>query len=126
MSDVNVITPPDKLFDHATKIFLIHPGVETRKNISSILEGVHKPINIYLYEEPTGMHMEWVLDVCNDCTYCILDLDNSGEMIRKFASILIAKPNTFYLTNDEVTPYNLISANRIFDLHWLDRLLKED
>jgi hypothetical protein len=47
-------------------------------------------------------------------------------MIRKFASILIAKPNTFYLTNDEVTPYNLISANRIFDLHWLDRLLKED
>jgi hypothetical protein len=126
MSDVTVITPPDKLFDQATKILLITPGVEIRKTVGDILANTPRAVNIFLYEEEHGLHVEWVLDILAECNICIIDVDNSSEMIKKFASLIIANPKTFYLTNDSVTPYNLISANRVYDMHWLDRFLKED
>lgn len=126
MSDVTVITPPDKLFDQATKILLIHPGVDVRKQIGEILSNIPSAVNVFLYEETTGLHIEWVLDILADCDICIIDVDNSTEMTRKFSSLIIANPKTFYLTDDSITPYNLISANRIYDLHWLDRFLKEE
>lgn len=126
MSDITVITPPDKLFDQATKILLITPGVGIRKDISEILSGVSAAVNLFLYDDDNGLHIEWVLDILADCDICIIDVDNSTEMIRKFASLIIANPKTFYLTDDSITPYNLISANRIYDMHWLDCFLKEE
>lgn len=126
MSDVNLITPPDKLFDQSLKVLLIHPGVECRKQLSEILKSTSQKVNLYLYDDLEGLHIEWVLDILSDCNICILDLDNSGETIRKFSSLIIANPKTFYLTNDSVTPYNLISANRIYDFHWLNRFFKEE
>jgi hypothetical protein len=49
----------------------------------------------------------------------ILDLDNMDSQTKNFASYLISYPNVFYLTNDELTPYNLLSTNRIFNLDWI-------
>jgi hypothetical protein len=44
-------------------------------------------------------------------------------MVKVFSSHVIAQGNTFYLTNDNATPYNLISKNRIYDFVWLENLL---
>ena len=35
---------------------------------------------------------------------------------KLFITFLLAQPNTHYITNDELTPYGLISKNRIWNL----------
>jgi hypothetical protein len=32
---------------------------------------------------------------------------------------MLTHPNAYYITNDELTPYHLISKNRIYDLDWI-------
>jgi hypothetical protein len=32
---------------------------------------------------------------------------------------MLSLPNTHYITSDEITPYGLISKNRIYDLDWI-------
>jgi hypothetical protein len=39
---------------------------------------------------------------------------------------MIAQPNAHYITNDEITPYNLISKNRIYNLDQLVEQLQDD
>jgi hypothetical protein len=39
---------------------------------------------------------------------------------------MIAQPNAHYITNDELTPYNLISKNRIYNLDGIIEQLKGD
>ena len=53
------------------------------------------------------------------CEIVILDLDQMQPLEKNFASYLISLPNTFYLTKDDVTPYNKLSLNRVYDLNWL-------
>jgi hypothetical protein len=47
-------------------------------------------------------------------------------MTRPFITFLLAQPNTYYITNDETTPYNLISKNRIYDLNQIVQQLEEE
>ena len=47
-------------------------------------------------------------------------------MTKQFVTFILAQPNTHYLTNDELTPYKLISRNRIYDLDWITKMLQED
>ncbi len=39
---------------------------------------------------------------------------------------MLAQPNAYYMTNDEITPWNLISRNRIYNLDWILDALKSD
>ena len=45
---------------------------------------------------------------------------------KKFASYILSIPNTFYLTKDDVTPYNKINLNRVYDLNWLGDITIEN
>ena len=48
-------------------------------------------------------------------------------MIRKNAnSYKYLQGNTHYITNDETTPYSLISKNRIYNLDWLAEQFKDN
>jgi hypothetical protein len=46
----------------------------------------------------------------------IIDIDNCDPTTKLFTTFLLAQPNTHYITNDELTPYGLISKNRIYNL----------
>jgi|TARA_R110000868_G_scaffold164654_1_gene397393 hypothetical protein len=126
MTDVTVITPPDNLLNDVFKILLIYPSVEIRKSISNILMNSTKTINLYLYDEDTVVNPEWLLQHTKICNLTIIDVDNCNPIIKNLASFIISNPNTFYLTNDELTPYNMLSANRVYDLYWIESYLKEE
>ena len=126
MTDVTVITPPDNLLNDVFKILLIYPSVEIRKSISNILMNSTKTINLYLYDEDTVVNPEWLLQHTKICDLTIIDVDNCNPIIKNLASFIISNPNTFYLTNDELTPYNMLSANRVYDLYWIESYLKEE
>lgn len=128
MSKINVITPPDVLHNQATSFFLICPNAQLRAQFQKILENLAIACNIYLYDPQTEdeRNYDWLLNISRMVDYTILNLDDMPSIERNLSSYIISLPNTFYLTKDEVTPYNMLSVNRIYDLDWLHNKLKEE
>lgn len=128
MTKINVITPPDVLHNQAASFFLICPNAQLRAQFQKILENLQITCNIYLYDPQTEdeRNYDWLLNIAKMADYVIINLDDMPVVERNLSSFLISLPNSFYLTNDEVTPYNMLSVNRIYDLDWLYTKLKEE
>jgi hypothetical protein len=128
MTKINVITPPDVLHNQATSFLLIQPTSLIRQQFQILLQSFDQACNVYLYDPQTDeeRNYDWLLNISRMVDYNIIDLDNMGYIEKNLASYLISLPNSFYLTNDEYTPYNMISVNRIYDLDWLHDKLKEE
>jgi|SRR6056300_1542515 len=128
MTNINVITAPDVLHNQATSFFLIQPTADIRNQFQTLLTNFESPCNIYLYDPQTDeeRNYDWLLNISRMVDYNILDVDNMGYIEKNLASYLISLPNSFYLTKDDYTPYNMLSVNRIYDLDWLHDKLKEE
>ena len=127
MADINVITPPDILHNQAISFCLIQPSEAIKEQTQKLIENFECAVNVYLYD-PQGEEdrdWDWLLSTAKLCDYTILDVDNLDSLTRNFASYFISLPNVFYLTNDEYTPYNKLSVNRVYNLDWLyDKILE--
>ena len=128
MTKINVVTPPDVLHNQATSFFLVQPSNEVRNQFQTVLQEIDKPCNIYLYDpqDSNERMYDWLLNIAKMVDYVIVDVDNLGTVEHNLASYLISLPQTFYLTKDEVTPYNMLNVNRVYDLDWLAEKLKEE
>lgn len=126
MTEVTVITPPDFIANDNLKIVLIYPGVEVRKSINDILKKSTQDVDLYLYDDPEGQDIDWLLQRILTSDITVLDLDNCTSIVKNLASYFISRKNVFYLTNDEVTPYYMISNNRVYDLYWLQTTLERN
>jgi hypothetical protein len=123
MNEVTVITPPDVLYNDVLSILVIHPRDELKTILNNILMNSAEPVNLFFYDLKADHDIEWLLLQVKRCNVVVLDLDNTESFTYEFASYIIAQPNTFYLTSDSITPYNLLSKNRIYDLSWLETVL---
>jgi hypothetical protein len=128
MTKINVITPPDVIHNKSTSFLLVQPSVGVRDQFQNLLKNFNSPMNIYLYDpkDDEERKYDWLLNISRFVDYTILDIDNLDTIERNLATYFVSLPNTFYLTNDEVTPYNILSVNRIYNLDWLYDKLKED
>jgi hypothetical protein len=72
-------------------------------------------LNIFMYDEQET-DTSWMLSIAQQVDVVIVDVDSCDTITSKFVTFLLAQPNTYYITRDETTPYNLISKNRIWDL----------
>lgn len=124
MNDVTIITPPDVLFNECYAILLINPNTQIRARLQEILSSIDYPVNVFLYDGSEPNDLSWVLNVLRQVDLTIIDIDACDYDLKLFVTHIIANPRTFYLTNDNTTPYNLISKNRIYELSWLEHLLK--
>jgi hypothetical protein len=64
-----------------------------------------------------------MLSVSQQADFVILDIDNCDTTTKNFISFLLAQPNSYYITNDEITPWQLISRNRIYNLDWITEVI---
>ena len=128
MTKINVITPPDVLHNQSKSFFLVQPSNEVRNQFQLVLQEIDIPCNIYLYDpqDSNERMYDWLLNIANMADYVIVDVDNLSAVEHNLASYLISLPQTFYLTKDEVTPYNMLNVNRVYDLDWLAEKLKEE
>jgi|TARA_R110001592_G_scaffold210103_1_gene461524 hypothetical protein len=128
MTKINIITPPDILHNQNDTFLLIYPSEELRSDFQTFLEKCDKPLNVYLYapEVEEEKDIAWLLAIARIANHTIFDVDNTELDTLKFASYLISLPNTFYLTKDDVTAYNKLSLNRIYDLEWLHTIKKDN
>jgi hypothetical protein len=125
LGKITVITPPDKLFNLTISYLLVKPSVQTKQQFQAILSKSIDDINVFIYDQEES-DIGWLLSVAHQADVVILDIDNCDTITKQFVSFLLAQPNSHYITNDEITPYNLISKNRIYDLDQLVEQLRED
>ena len=108
---INLITPPDKLFNNNTSILLVNPSDYLKEDINTCLKNIKQDLNLYLYEESD---ITWLLDVINSVDYILLDINNVQDNHWVIGYIL-SKQNCFYLTNDRELSYNNVNRNRVYD-----------
>ena len=122
LGKLNLITPPDKLFNQNINYLLIKPSTEIKIQFQQILSQLVDDINVFIFDEKES-DMDWMLSVAHQCDAVIIDIDNCDLVTKNFVSYLLSMPYCHYITTDEVTPWNLISKNRIYNL---DILIQED
>jgi len=119
MSNITLITPPDKIYNQNTNIFLIYPSNKIKNDLQEILANTDKAVNVYIYETKEPYDIDWLLSVHKMSNFVILELDNLPVEVKKIESYLVSHSNTYWLTNGENIYYNKISANKIYNLDFL-------
>jgi hypothetical protein len=125
LGKITVITPPDKLFNLTLSYLLIKPSNLVKEQFQSILSKSIDDLNVFIFDE-SEIDISWMLSVAHQVDCIIIDVDNCDSMTKKFITFLLAQPNAYYITNDETTPYNLISKNRIYDLSQIVQQLEDE
>jgi len=115
LGKITVITPPDKLFNLNLSYLLVKPSTYIKQQFQTILSRSMDDLNIFMYDEQET-DTSWMLSIAQQVDVVIVDVDNCDTITSKFVTFLLAQPNSYYITKDETTPYNLISKNRIWDL----------
>ncbi len=113
MTQISVITPPDKLYNKAHSFVLIYPDDDIKEQLQNLIADWDIPVNVYIYEEEA---IDWLLDVVQSANAVVLNLDNADTQVRDLASYLVSLPNVFWLTKAEISVYNKLSVNRIYNL----------
>ena len=109
MKNINIITPPDKLFNDAVQVLLVYPTTDLKNAIQDKLVDIEDDINIYVYDKEnySTEDIDWLLTIFKMSDIAIIDVDNVQSHARDLLSYMIAKPKTFWLTKGENRVYNL-------------------
>lgn len=125
MKKINIVTPPDVLFNDSLQLLLIYPSKILQDELQDkFLSTTPVDVNIYVYDKPvhTKDEVDWLLNVFKQCDITIVDVDNSSPWARDLASFMIAKSKTYWLTNSQDSVYNSLSNNRVYDLDFLSSI----
>lgn len=123
LGKITLITPPDKLFNINLSYLLVKPSNYIKQQFQTILSQSIDDLNIFIYDEQDD-DMGWLLSVALQADCIIIDVDNCDPITTKFIALMLSQPNTYYITKDDTTPYNLISKNRIYNLDWIVEQIK--
>jgi len=99
--------------------------VYVKQQFQAILSKSIDDLNIFMYDQEET-DISWMLSVSQQVDVVIIDVDSCVPITQKFITFLLAQPNAYYITSDEITPYNLISKNRIFNLDSIVEQLSPD
>lgn len=123
MSDITVITPPDKIFNQNTNIFLLYPSDKIKSDLQDILANSKTKVNIYIYENKDEHDVDWLFTIQKISDITIVELEELPLEIKQIQSYLVSQSNTYWLTKGENIWYNKLSVNRVYDLHFLNTKL---
>lgn len=124
LGKINLITPPDKLYNTNISYLLVKPSTKVKVQFQTMLSDIKEDINVYVFDGAES-DIDWLLGVAQIVDFVIIDVDNCDQLTKLFISLLLTQPNTHYITNDEITPYKLLSRNRIYNFEWLNEVLND-
>ena len=125
LGKINLITPPDSLFNTNISYLLVKPSTKLKIQFQTILSAIDDEVNVYIYDTDV-IDVQWMLNAANNVDIIIIDIDNCDPVTKNFVSILLSLPITHWITEDEITPWSLISRNRIYNLDWLVEQIKAE
>ena len=112
---LNLITPPDKLFNNNKRFLLMNPSDIVKEQFNEMAKQLGENLNVYLFDAETP-DVGWLLDVVNQVDTIILDVDNTRNEYQWLIGYLLSFDKTFYLTKAEEMSYNVINTRRIYDV----------
>lgn len=115
LGKITLITPPDKLFNMNLAYLLVKPSNHIKQQFQTILSQSVDDLNVFIFDEQ-DTDISWLLGVALQADCVIIDVDNCDPITAKFITFMLAEGNSYYITKDDTTPYNLISKNRIYNL----------
>ena len=124
LGKITLITPPDRLFNLNLSYLLVKPSNYVKEQFQTILSQSLEDLNVFVFDND-DIDISWMLSVAQQVDCVIIDIDNCDPITQKFITFMLAQPNAHYLTNDDSTPYHLISKNRIYDLDWIVERIKQ-
>lgn len=125
LGKINLITPPDTLFNSNIGYLLIKPSTKLKVQFQTILSVIDEEINVYVYDTEE-VDIAWMLNAANNTDIIIIDIDNCDPITKNFIGVLLSNANAFYMTDDEITPWGLLSRNRIYNLDWIVEQINQD
>lgn len=125
LGKITVITPPDKLFNLSISYLLVKPSIQVKQQFQTILSKSIEDVNVFIFDDDET-DISWLLATAQQVDVVIVDIDNCDPMTKLFVTFILAQQNVHYITNDELTPYGLISKNRIYDLDAIVQELDEE
>ena len=125
LGKINLITPPDNLFNMNPGYLFIKPSTKLKMQFQTLLSAMQDDVNVYMYDTDEA-DIAWMLGVSQQADFIIVDIDNCDSITKNFVSFILAQPNAYYITNDEITPWNLISKNRIYNLDWILEIINSE
>ena len=111
MPELNLITPPSKLFNETYSFLIVAPSDALKENINSVLKETEQNLNLYLWED--GDSIEWLIEVANSVNSILLDIDNFDH--KWLIGYFLTKEATYYLTSSQDSLYNVINTKRVYD-----------
>ena len=118
LGKINLITPPDTLFNSNVTYLLVKPSTKLKVQFQTILSAIDEEINVFVYDTEE-VDIAWMLNAANNSDIIIIDIDNCDPITKNFISVILSNTNAFYMTEDEITPWGLLSRNRIYNLDWI-------
>jgi len=115
LGKINLISPPDTLFNFNLGYLLVKPSTKLKIQFQTILSVVDEDTNVYIFDQD-DTDIAWLLNVSSNVDTIIIDIDNCDHITKNFISVLLQSSKTFYLTEDEDTPWGILSRNRIYNL----------
>ena len=112
---LNLITPPDKLFNNNKSFLLMNPSDIVKEQFNEMAKQLGENLNVYLFDAETP-DVGWLLDIVNQVDTIILDIDNTRNEYQWLIGYLLSFDKTFYLTKAEEMSYNVINTRRIYDV----------
>jgi hypothetical protein len=126
LGNINLITPPDRLYNSNVSYLLVKPSTKVKMQFQNLLSKIEEDINVYVFDD-NETDIDWLLSVAQSTDFVIVDIDNCDSQTKLFIGLILTQPNAHYMTSDEITPWNLISKKRIYNLDWINEVLdKED
>jgi len=106
------------LFNMNVSYLLVKPSNHIKQQFQTILSQSIDDLNVFIYDTE-DIDTSWLLSIAIQVDCVIVDIDNCDSITQKFVTFMLAQPNAYYITSDEITPYKLISKNRIYNLDWI-------
>ena len=128
MPKLNLITEPDKLYNENRSILLITPSISCKADFNERAKQFENDVNVYMFEtnDPDEQqNLKWLIEVANTVDLIIFDM-NGIFKDRWLIGYILNKSNCFYLwSGSDAFEFHLINSNRIYDLEFLPKKIKE-
>ena len=125
---INLITPPDHLYNNNFSFNLINTNDIEKEKVSLFLKKQedNKEINLYAYSNENNP--SWLLKTVNGKIPTYINLDNTTDISVKYISYILSMSNVYYYTNDKNNKeiYSLINVNFVDNVNsFLDKVYNE-
>ena len=125
MNKINIITPPDILFNDAYTMLLVYPSKPLQEELQdTFLSSTKMDVNVYYFDQAnyTKQDVDWLLNIFKMSELTIVDVDNTAPWAKDLLGYMIAKTKTYWLTNGQDSVYNSLSNNKVYNLDFMSNI----